>query len=141
VFSVGTSRANTSSATYVAYCFAEVEGYSKFGSYEGNGTIGDGPFVYCGFRPAFVLTKNADAADDWSIEDATRDPYNLADASLRPNSSSAEDSAATIDILSNGFKVRTGDSHRINFANETFIFAAFSENPFGGSGVSPATAR
>jgi len=143
VFSVGTSiNTNPNGNDVIAYCFAEVEGYSKFGSYTGNGST-DGPFVYCGFKPAFVLTKNTDATnvDDWSIEDATRDPYNLADASLRPNSDSAEDSAATIDILSNGFKIRTGDSHRINFSGELFIFAAFASSPFGGFRTTPATAR
>jgi hypothetical protein len=144
VFSIGNDGGtnSTTNNTYVAYCFAEVEGYSKFGSYTGNGNA-DGPFVYCGFRPAFVLTKNTNATnvDDWSIEDATRDTYNLADASLRPNSDSIEDSAATIDILSNGFKVRTGNSHRINFSGEVFIFAAFASSPFGGFRTTPATAR
>jgi hypothetical protein len=143
VFSVGTSiNTNPDDNDVIAYCFAEIERYSKFGSYTGNGST-DGPFVYCGFKPAFVLTKNTDATnvDDWSIEDATRDPYNLADASLRPNSDSAEDSAATIDILSNGFKIRTGDSHRINFSGELFIFAAFASSPFGGFRTTPATAR
>jgi len=120
---------NGTNVNWVSYLWSEIEGYSKFGSYEGNGST-DGPFVYCGFKPAFVLTKCADANDDWSIADSSRDPVNPTQSSLRPNSNSADDSAADIDILSNGFKIRQGNSHRINFNGETFIFAAFAESPF-----------
>jgi hypothetical protein len=127
VLTHGSGLANQGSC--ILYAWAEIEGYSKFGSYVGNGNA-DGPFVYCGFKPAFVLTKCADANDDWSIADSSRNSYNPADNSLRPNSSAAEDSAADIDILSNGFKIRQGNSHRINYSGETFIFAAFAESPF-----------
>jgi hypothetical protein len=120
---------NHNTNTMIAYCFHSVEGYSKVGSYVGNGNA-DGPFVYTGFRPAFVLTKVTNAADDWSIADYARSPHNVAGESLRPNSNSAEDSAADIDILSNGFKVRQADSHRINYNNDTFIYIAFAETPF-----------
>ena len=120
---------NASGGTYIAYAFHSVDGYSKVGSYTGNGNA-DGTFIYTGFRPAFVLTKVTNAADDWSIADSSRSPDNVAGESLRPNSSSAEDSAADIDILSNGFKVRQADSHRINYDGDTFIYLAFAETPF-----------
>ena len=120
---------NGPSENFVAYCFHSVDGYSAVGSYEGNG-VADGSFVYTGFRPAFVLTKNADAADNWSIADTSRSPHNVAGESLRPDTTDVEDSAADIDILSNGFKVRQADSHRINYDAETFIYLAFAETPF-----------
>ena len=126
------SENNNSGDTYIMYCWASVDGYSAVGSYIGNGNA-DGPFVYTGFRPAFVLTKVTNAADDWSIADSSRSPDNVAGESLRPNSSSAEDSAADIDILSNGFKVRQADSHRINYDGDTFIYIAFAETPFKNS--------
>ena len=141
VFSVGTSRANTSSATYIAYCFAEVEGYSKFGSYTGNGST-DGPFVWCGFKPAWIMWKptNYGSATDWVIRDATRDTYNVVSQYLLANSSNAEGTASEIDILSNGFKFRNNFAGN-NSSGTTVVFAAFAEHPFGGDGVSPATAR
>jgi hypothetical protein len=130
LFSIGNySVVNSDDETYIAYAFHSVDGYSKVGSYTGNG-VADGPFVYTGFRPAFVLTKVTNAADDWSIADSARSSYNVAGESLRPNSSAAEDSAADIDILSNGFKVRQADSHRINYSGDTFIYIAFAETPF-----------
>ena len=129
VFSLGNNAANTNTETYIAYCFHSVDGYSKVGSYTGNGNA-DGTFVYTGFRPAFVLTKVTNAADDWSIADYARSPHNVAGESLRPNSVSAEDSSADIDILSNGFKLRQADSHRINYDGDTFIYIAFAETPF-----------
>ena len=123
------SDATNGTEPMLAYAWHSVDGYSKVGSYTGNGSA-DGPFVYTGFRPAFVLTKVINAADDWSIADYARSPHNVAGESLRPNSSSAEDSAADIDILSNGFKVRQADSHRINYDADTFIYLAFAETPF-----------
>ena len=120
---------NTEGENYIAYCFASVEGYSAVGSYTGNG-VADGPFVSTSFAPAFVLTKVINAVDDWSIADYARSPHNVAGESLRPNSASTEDSAADIDILSNGFKVRQADSHRINYSGDTFIYIAFASVPF-----------
>jgi hypothetical protein len=130
--------------TNVAYCFAEVEGYSKFGTYTGNGSS-DGPFVYCGFRPAYILVKNANSStDEWEIYDTARDPYNFHDKGLRANTSGAEydlsSNNRSFDTLSNGFKVR-GSNAGINGSGNTHIFVAFASHPFGGSGVSPATAR
>ena len=130
-FSLGISaQGNTNTATYIAYCFAEVEGYSKFGSYTGNGST-DGPFVYCGFRPAFVFLKRTDSAGAWDMHDAERDPYNLVDQLLEAQSSNAEASYASysLDFLSNGFKLR-GNGASQNASGGTFIFMAFAESPF-----------
>jgi len=137
-----TSVVNYLNGTYVAYCFAEVEGYSKFGSYEGNNST-DGTFVYCGFKPAWIMVKGIDQTALWAIWDTQRNPYNVSETALRADEAYAESlSSGTnsrIDILSNGFKLRNIWQH----ANEpgTYIFAAFAEHPTGGSGVSPATAR
>jgi hypothetical protein len=131
VFSIGTSvDVNASANTYVAYCFAQVAGYSAFGSYTGNDSA-DGTFIYTGFRPAFVLYKKANGIDGWAIYDAKRNTYNVADALLQPNTSGAEAVSApgSIDILSNGFKQRNSN----NFGNSssfTYIYMAFAENPF-----------
>jgi hypothetical protein len=144
VFTIGTDGGmNGSSDGHVAYCFAEVEGYSKFGSYTGNGST-DGPFVWCGFRPAVVLTKcSSNAGDDWRIWDNQRPGYNLTNLSLAPNTSATEDTSTNnyaIDTLSNGFKLRSLTTGT-NGSGRTYIFMALAENPFGGSGVSPANAR
>jgi hypothetical protein len=130
---------NETNTTYVAYCFAEVEGYSKFGSYTGNGNA-DGPFVYCGFRPRWIMTKAYTTTSEWVIWDTARDPYNLAEQSLQSQSSSTELNFYDIDVLSNGFKIRTSFSTH-NQSGYNYLVAAFAENPFGGDGVSPATAR
>ena len=131
---------NASGSTYVAYCFAEVEGYSKFGSYTGNSNA-DGPFVYCGFRPAFVLIKSKTSGENWHIKDSSRGSYNPMAATLFANLSNSESNLTnSIDFLSNGFKIRSNSWSGENSSN-TFIFAAFAEHPFGGSGISPATAR
>jgi len=141
VFSVSSaSVVNRDSSTYVYYLWSEKQGFSKCGGYTGNGNA-DGPFIYTGFRPAFVMTKATNASDDWSIADNKRDPDNVAGQSLRPNSSSSEDSSADIDILSNGFKVRQADSHRINYDGDTFIYMAFAEAPFVNSNGVPCNAR
>ena len=128
-FSIGTgSTVNTSSGTYVAYCFAEVEGYSKFGSYTGNAST-DGPFLYTGFRPKFVLIKKTSGADNWLLYDTARDTYNVAGKYLSPNLSNAEGTDPALDMLSNGFKLRqTGGG--INGSGATYIYMAFAEAPF-----------
>jgi len=121
---------NQSGYNIVAYCFAEVEGFSKFGSYTGNGSS-DGSFVHTGFRPAMVIVKQTNAARDWHIMDAARDPYNVVNDVLLPNSSINEytDNANGLDFLSNGFKWRTGDAG-FNGSGATYIYIAFAENPF-----------
>ena len=133
VVSLGTGNGvNGSSSTYVAYCFSSVVGYSSFGSYLANANS-DGPFVYTGFKPRFVLCKLSSAAGaDWLIFDTARSPYNVVQANLRPNTSGAEESAfARIDILSNGFKVRAGSGVEPNGTNgNTYIYAAWAEFPF-----------
>jgi len=129
VFSLGTAW--TGSNTFVAYCFAEVAGYSKFGSYTGNGSA-DGPFVFTGMRPAYVLIKSSTfAGSSWRVWDAKRSTYNVVNSALFPNLSNAEVSTAdyAIDFLSNGFKIRSADAGENNNA-DTYIFAAFAENPF-----------
>jgi hypothetical protein len=133
VFSLGdTTSANGNGDNLVAYCFSEVAGYSKFGSYTGNGSS-DGPFVYTGFRPRYVLIKNATNGSDgyWWIHDTAREPYNLADKYLVANGADAEgtSTAFSIDILSNGFKVR-GSNNGVNGSGTTLIYAAFAESPF-----------
>ena len=115
---------------YIAYCFHSVDGYSKFGSYTGNGST-DGPFVYTGFRPAFILIKRTDAAYNWILHDADRSPYNPSILELFPNLSSAENEAGArgIDLLSNGFKLR-GNQNEINTSGNNYIYMAFAEYPF-----------
>jgi hypothetical protein len=126
VFTIGATWYGTTNA--VAYCFAPVAGYSAFGSYTGNGST-DGPFVYLGFRPAFVFWKRSDGAESWWINDIDRLGYNGANRALFPNASSAENTANNIDILSNGFKVR-GSGGEVNASGGTYIYACFAENPF-----------
>jgi len=118
----------------VAYCFAPIAGYSAFGSYTGNGSA-DGPFIYTGFRPRYVLFKSSTAAGNaWIVYDSSRNPYNVAGASLIPNDSTAENGLSTstentVDLLSNGFKLRTGNAGN-NSSGATYIYACFAENPF-----------
>ena len=131
VFTIGSSLStNTSGDNLIAYCFAEVEGYSKFGSYTGNGSS-DGPFVYCGFRPAFVMVKRTDVADSWVVHDGERDLENPVELMLFPDLSSAElgSGTASMDFLSNGFKLRVISTAR-NASGGTYIYMAFAENPF-----------
>jgi hypothetical protein len=134
VFSVGTSsEVNGNTATYVAYCFAAIQGYSAFGSYTGNGSV-NGPFVYTGFRPAFVMIKAFNQpSTNWQMLDATRNPYNAAQNFLRANSSIAEATNYPVDFLSNGFKLRTADSDYNTSASYSYIYMAFAENPFKNS--------
>jgi hypothetical protein len=131
VFSIGTNAdVNTSTATYIAYCFAPVAGYSSFGSYTGNGSA-DGPFVFCNFRPRWVMVRRTDAVADWWIYDAARNTFNVANSYLRPNRANAEgtDTFYLFDLLSNGFKLRSSDAD-INASNNTYVWAAFAEVPF-----------
>ena len=145
VFTVGTDGAvNGDGVTNVMYCFTEIKGYSKFGSYTGNGAQ-DGTFVYTGFKPAFILAKRTDAAKNWYIADSTRSPSNITKAFLSPNLNSAEDTSgdatdAYFDILSNGFKLRQDFSH-LNASGATHIYMAFAEHPFVSSKGVPTTAR
>ena len=129
VFSVGTSGdTNASGIPLVAYCFSEVAGYSAFNSYTGNGSA-DGPFVYTGFRPRWVMVKATSGALHWWVWDTGRNTYNAMNEALVPDLNVAEQSPLPIDCLSNGFKLRTSNGE-MNTNGTTFIYAAFAENPF-----------
>jgi hypothetical protein len=133
VFSIGSNvEINNSGNLYVAYCFAPIAGYSAFGSYTGNGST-DGPFVFLGFRPRFVMIKASSiSSEHWYIVDATRSPYNAAILYLSPDDSDAETSpgaAQFFDFLSNGFKLRVSGSYS-NSSGATYIYMAFAESPF-----------
>ena len=135
---------NADGENYVAYAFAGVQGFSKFGSYIGNGSQ-DGTFVYTGFKPAWIMAKRTDAAKNWYIADSTRSPNNINKAHLVPNSSDAEDTSGDgtdsyFDILSNGFKLRQDFSH-LNASGAAHIYMAFAEHPFVSSEGVPTTAR
>ena len=132
---------DTSGATNIVYCFAEKQGFSKFGSYTGNGNA-DGAFVYTGFKPAFIIIKQTDQARNWFMYDNKRNGYNesqlpffkanLIDAETQTNN--------TLDILSNGFKLR-GSLTGLNGSGNTYAYTAFAENPFVSSTGIPTTAR
>jgi len=141
-FDSGTSllNINESGATYIAYCFADVQGYSKFSSYTGNGSA-DGTFVYTGFKPAFVIRKRTDNTNSWAMNDNKRSVFNVTDDYLLANTSDAEvlnNAAQSLDLLSNGFKCR-GTGAGTNASGGTYIYMAFAEEPLVGD--NPATAR
>jgi hypothetical protein len=129
VLSVGGSGAtgtNQGSATFVCYAFAPIAGYSAFGSYTGNGST-DGPFVFTGMRPAYVMVKRTDSTSDWYIWDTKRDTYNVVTNTLLADTSGAETSATSIDNLSNGFKCRSATV--VNASGGRYIYMAFAEAP------------
>ena len=131
VFTIGSGFTNASYGNCVAYCFSEIPGYSRFGSYTGNGSA-DGPFVFCGFRPAYVMFKRSSGTGDWGVFDVKRNTFNSATNVLFPNLSNAEvafSAGSGVDILSNGFKIRSGPSDIFNASGSTHIFAAFAEAP------------
>jgi hypothetical protein len=142
VFSVESNNAsNGSGVTYIGYCFVEKKGYSKFGSYTGNGNA-DGTFVYTGFKPAWIMVKRTDATEVWHILDNKRDPFNKnADWKyLDPASSGAEYDNNQHDFLSNGFKIRAAGANS-NASGASHIYMAFAENPFVTSTGIPTCAR
>ena len=127
VINLGTDGANNGGgATFVAYSFHSVEGYSKVGSYEGNGNV-DGTFVYTGFRPAWLMIKNIDSATEWYISNNKMNPYNVVNTVLLADTNSAEGTSIVADYTSNGFKIRHSDGG-INGA--TMLYLAFAESPF-----------
>ena len=141
VLSLGTrSEMNHSGENFIAYCFAPKQGYSKFGSYTGNGNA-DGTFVYTGFKPALIIQKNSGATGNWILYDNKRDVDNVANKILIPNNSSAEASACDVDLLSNGFKFRAVNDASSNKSANTYIYMAFAEYPFTSSTGTPVTAR
>ena len=134
----GNDVVNANSGTYVSYCFAEKQGFSKFGSYVGNGNA-DGTFVYTGFKPAFVIVKRSDVANNWLLCDNKRNSFNVVSNAVFPDVSDAEaTSTDRFDFLSNGFKIRT-TSGLSNTSGGTYIYMAFAEEPLVGD--NPATAR
>ena len=143
VFTLGNDTGiNQSGDTYIAYCFAEKQGYSKFGSYVGNGNA-DGSFIYTGFKPAFVMIKLSSAANEnWAMYDNKRDTFNSETTQqLRANSSSTESaSTSEVNLLSNGFKVNDSNAE-INAAGSTYIYMTFAEAPLVGTNNVPCTAR
>jgi hypothetical protein len=146
VFGVSTDLwLNANGSTYVAYCFAEKQGYSKFGKYVGNGNGSNGPFIYTGFKPAWVMIKNLDATQVWILFDSGRTPFNRDDAvnSIYPNATSAEYTGASyhgVDMMSNGFKVKLTDA-AVNTSGTDYLYMAFAESPFVTSTGIPTTAR
>ena len=143
VFTLGNSTlSNANTNKHIAYCWHSVEGFSKFGSYTGNGSS-NGPFVYCGFRPSLIICKSySGVSGGWWMFDSTRSANNPADVSLTANENADEDTRFDIDILSNGFKHRTSDTGGyMNYSGTSYLFMAWAENPFGGENQPPATAR
>jgi len=137
-------RTNSSGEDFVAYCFAEVEGFSKFGSFTGNGSTTDGPFIYTGFKPAFFMWKRTDSGTngDWTMMDNKRDPVNMVERNLRANSTIADDTGeADLDFVSNGIKHRGGVSARFNQNGANYIYAAFAETPFQGGSTEVTQGR
>ena len=131
---------NANGNNFIAYCFADVKGFSKFGSYTGNGNA-DGTFCYTGFKPAFVIMKRTDTSASWFMKDNKRDPFNPAEQTLAPDSASSEAGWGTgddIDLLSNGFKMKDNSTY-INASGGSYIYMAFAEEPLVGD--NPATAR
>ena len=139
VFSVGTNGgSNGSGNPIIAYCFADVQGYSKFGSYTGNGNA-DGTFVYTGFKPAFVMIKNTTTAGtSWTMCDNKRAGYNASNYRLAPNLADVESTSNAWEMYSNGFKM-TSTGSRVNTSGNNYIYMAFAEEPLVGD--NPATAR
>ena len=142
VFSIGTNHStNKSGDSFIAYCFAEKQGFSKFGSFVGNGND-DGTFVYTGFKPSFILLKNTSISSSWLINDNKRPGYNPNSQTLVPNNNDAENTGTDrTDFLSNGFKLRVGASTAWNGSGNTIIYMAFAEAPLVGSNNVPCTAR
>ena len=140
VFSIGTDGRIGDATSYIAYCFAEKKGYSKFGSYTGNGST-DGTYIHLGFKPAWVMLRRTDTTQDWYMLDNKRDTINPMDIYLRANENGAEPSAFTFfDFLSNGFKCRNSTS-AVNASGGTYIYMAFAESPFTNSNGVPNNAR
>ncbi len=142
VFTINSANGNTNSTgvEYITYCFAEKKGFSKFGSFTGNGST-DGPFVYTGFKPAWVMIKaSSRSTDNWVIVDSKRSTLNPADDALLANTSGGTDTGYKRDFLSNGFKIRESGANQ-NGSGHTFTYMAFAEAPLVGSNNVPCTAR
>ena len=143
-FALRNNSATAGGNEHMAYCWHSVDGFSKFGSYKGNGST-DGPFVYTGFRPAWVMYKNITTGSQWVIMDTKRSAFNPVGLNLLANSTNAEDDGGTthrkMDILSNCFKLIVENYTYSNQSGQVYIYMAFAENPFVGDGTNPVTAR
>ena len=141
-FSIGTAGdVNTSSGSHVAYCFTSIQGYSKFGTFLGDGQT-DGPFIYTGFKPAWVMTKNSSSAGGWAIMDAGRNPNNVQNKYLIANTADVQATGSSFDIdsNSNGFKIRANNGN-INANGDTIVYMAFAENTLVGTNDTISLAR
>ena len=138
VFSIGNNNdINASGSTYFYLALVGIEGYSKFGSYTGNAAA-DGPFIYTGFKPEFVVVKAIVDSEGWVMKSATINPYNIVTKNFMIDTNAAEASSDDMDFLSNGFKIRTTNSDS-NKSATTIVYMAFAEYPFGGEDVTPST--
>ena len=138
LFTIGNNgKVNTNGGTHVAYCFAEKTGYSKFGTYTGNGDS-DGTFVYTGFKPAFVMVKVTNTTNSWDMYDSARNPFNDVDLRMYADLNNADNSDPSIDFVSNGFKLRDTLGAN-NGSGNSYIYMAFASEPLVGD--NPATAR
>ena len=143
MFTIGSGSggdANGNTDTFVAYCFANVQGYSKFGSYKGNGND-DGPFCYTGFKPAWLMYKRTNDVANWRILDHKREAFNVMGNEIYADLNNAAADDDQIDFLSNGFKLRNGSSVGQNGNDSTYVYMAFAEEPFVSSEGLPCTAR
>ena len=141
VVNLGTSgNTNRLDFDFIMYAWHSVEGFSKFGSYTGNGSTTDGPFIYTGHSASMIIIKNVTAAGNWYIFDSARELHNPRETRLMPDLSSQELGGRPVDFLSNGFKIR-GGSGGFNTSGQTYLFASFAESPFGGENAPPVTAR
>jgi len=145
VCSLSNSGVHGDTETFVCYAWREIQGYSKFGGYTGNGNA-DGPFVYTGFKPAYLLYKNVDSVSNWVIRDNKRtttggtNPNGTVLLANGNNAESVNDSATVIDLLSNGFKIRNTENND-NTSGDNYLYMAFAEQPFVTSGGVPCTAK
>jgi len=135
----GEPKVNQDGETYIAYCFKGIQGYSKFGSYTGNGNA-DGPFIYLGFKPKYFLLKNTSASQHWYIFDTARSPTNPSNSAMQASGATTQETGYAMDFVSNGFKIRHDDS-AWNGSGNVFVYAAFAEHPFVSSEGAPTTAR
>jgi len=143
VFTIGTGGTpNNNGSNYIAYCFAEKKGFSKFGSYVGNGST-DGSYIHLGFKPAFVITKRTDSPSDWVILDNKRNSFNVVDKKLESSNSDADTTQTACDFLSNGIKLKDTTTSYLgtNISGGTYIYMAFAESPLVGTNNIPAVAR
>ena len=135
VFSIGnTTDVNNNGTAHIAYCFTEKVGYSRFGDYTGNGST-DGPFIYTGFQPAWVMVKSVDAAGNWFVMDSTRSDINVSNEIIFADLNAAEDTSNAIDFLSNGFKIVNGSdgstiANDVNYNTGVILYLAFANSPF-----------